>query len=204
MKDIDEYITSKYPDVPVQQRPAIAKAIAESVGLRTENFRPEELQQRSQEAGVESGGGAEAQFENIQNMSPSIALRKDARDAWGHAEKTINNNAANSYQRSSRDAFGAATGVDLLALSDADKQAQYDAAEDVFSHRSYEKNLTRVSKENPDVPFEQRQEMALEGVNKDLFQFEEEARARGIEPRQMRQSGDESIERIRTMWWFDS
>ena len=204
MKEIDGYITSKYPDVPTEQRPAIAKAIAESVGLRTENFRPEELEQRRQEAGVESGGGAEAQFENIQNTSSTIALRKDAKDAWGYANKTINNNAANDYQGFYRDAFDSATGVDLLALSDADKQAQYDAAEDAFSHRSYEKNLTRVSKENPDIPFEQRQEMALEGVNKDLFQFEEEARARGIEPRQMRQSGDESIERIRTMWWFDS
>tara|TARA_Y100000004_G_C8949742_1_gene427907 strand:- start:455 stop:2569 length:2115 start_codon:yes stop_codon:yes gene_type:complete len=197
MQDIDGYITSKYPDVPIEERPAIAKAIAESVGLRTENLTPEEVQQRREEAGLESGGGAAAQYENLEDMSPKIALRNDAKDAWGYAESIINTDPSNPVQSFARDTFGAATGVDFLALSDADKQAQYDAAEDKFARDTFTKNFRQIRKDNPDISFEQAKEVALESLDRDLFEFEEEARARGIAPRQFRASGDESIRRFR-------
>ena len=151
MEKIDEFITAKYPDLPIEQRPAIAKAVAESVGFRTNALTQEEMQSRREGAGFgEVYDGAARQAESLEDRSPSIA--------------------ASQYIKNFDQKYGFSRD-EMIAEMGAGPY--YQMIEKSFMEDARTKALGELERTNPDVPYRQRMEMAAQMAADQLGVFDE-------------------------------
>jgi hypothetical protein len=151
MEKIDEFITAKYPDLPIEQRPAIAKAVAESVGFRTNALTQEEMQSRREGAGFgEVYDGAARQAESLEDRSPSIA--------------------ASQYIKNFDQKYGF-NRDEMIAEMGAGPY--YQMIEKSFMEDARTKALGELERTNPDVPYKQKMEMAAQMAADQLGVFDE-------------------------------
>lgn len=174
MEKIDEFITSKYPDLPIEQRPAIAKAVAESVGFRTTQITPEEMQSRRQAAGFgEVYDGAARQSEALKDKSPTIA--------------------ASSFIRNFEQRYGFDRN-EMVAEMGAGPY--YQMIEKSFAEDARTKALGELDRTNPDLPYMQKVEMASRMAAGQMRYFEEAISESGFDRAtmlNMRRTDDEII-----------